>query len=121
MSAYDWDPLKNTVQGAIDRGQIGRPAALRMTVHAVGGPAEQEELASALRCLAESWFGDPGESEYTIGGKGTPTLTALKWNDGQSAMIAVSAGAGHTGGNLMLMGSNGTLYHEVCMDAEGDA
>ena len=42
MSAYDWDPLKNTVQGAIDRGQIGRPAALRMTVHAAGGPAEQK-------------------------------------------------------------------------------
>ena len=48
-------------------------------------------------------------------------MTALKWNDGQSAMIAVSAGAGRTGGNLMLMGSNGTLYHEVRMDAEGDA
>ena len=121
MSAYDWDPLKNTVQGAIDRGQIGKPKALRMTVHALGGPSEQKELASALRCLAQSWFGDAGESEYTIGSEGSPALTALKWNDGRSAMIAVSAGAGRTSGNLMLMGSNGTLYHEVRMDEEGDA
>ena len=121
MSAYDWDPLKNTVHGAIDQGQIGKPKALRMTVHALGGPSEQKELASALRCLAQSWFGDAGESEYTIGSEGSPALTALKWNDGRSAMIAVSAGAGRTGGNLMLMGSNGTLYHEVRMDEEGDA
>ena len=118
MSAYDWDPLKNTVQGAIDRGQIGRPAALRMTVHAAGGPAEQKDLASTLRNLAESWFGDPGESEYTIGGDRGPALSLLKWSNGQSAMIAVSAGAGRTGGNLMLMGTNGTLYHEIRLGAE---
>ena len=115
-----WEPLRDTVQGAIDRGQIGRPAALRMTVHAAGGPAEQADLASALRGLAESWFGAECESGYSIGGDGAPAVTALKWDGGQSAMIAVSAGSGRTGGNLMLMGSNGTIYHEIDLAAEGD-
>ena len=91
-----------------------------MTVHAAGGPAEQAGLASALRTLAESWFGGKCESEYEIGGEGAPAVTALKWDGGQSAMIAVSAGAGRTGGNLMLMGSNGTIYHEIGLAARGD-
>ena len=120
MATHNWEPLKSTVQGAIDRGQIGRPAALRMTVHAAGGAAEQADLASALRHLAESWFGGESESKYEISGEGGPGVTALKWDGGQSAMIAVSAGSGRTGGNLMLMGSNGTIYHEIGLGAEGD-
>ena len=36
-------------------------------------------------------------------------------------MISVSAGGGRTGGNLMLMGSNGTLYHEIELNGEGEA
>ena len=120
MATHYWEPLRDTVQGAIDRGQIGRPAALRMTVHAEGGPAEQADLASALRTLSESWFGAESETEYSMGGDGAPAVTALKWDGGQSAMIAVSAGSGRTGGNLMLMGSNGTIYHEIGLGAEGD-
>ena len=121
MASHDWEPLRCTVQGAIDRGQIGRPSALRMTAHAAGGPAEHAQLAAELRRLAESWFGGESESEYEIGGDGAPAVSALKWDGGQSALIAVSAGAGRTGGNLMLMGSNGTLYHEIQLDGGGNA
>ncbi len=120
LASHDWEPLRNAVQGAIDRGQIGRPAALRVTVHAAGGPTDQRDMASALRSLAESWFGGQCESEYSIGNEGKPEVTALKWDGGQSAMIAVSAGSGRTGGNLMLMGSNGTIYHEIDLGDEGD-
>lgn len=43
-----------------------------------------------------------------------PTVTALKWATGQSAILSVSAGAhGPVGGNVMLMGSRGTVYHEI--------
>ena len=91
-----------------------------MTVHAAGGPADQRDMASDLRSIAETWFGGKSESEYSIGGEAKPAVIALKWDGGQSAMIAVSAGAGRTGGNLMLMGSNGTIYHEIDLGAEGD-
>ena len=37
----------------------------------------------------------------------------MRWGDGQSALLAVSAGACPVGGNLVLMGSNGTVYHEI--------
>ena len=121
MASHDWEPLRNAVQGAIDRGQIGRPSALRMTVHAAGGPAEHAHLSAALRRCAESWFGGESESEYETGANDSPSIAALKWHAGQSALIAVSAGGGRTGGNLMLMGSNGTLYHEIELNGEGEA
>ena len=113
MSAFDWGPLSKTVQGAIERGQIGRPAALRMTVHGPGGEAERRELEAELRDVARAWFGGPCESDYTAGGDSGPAVVALKWSGGQSAILSVSAGAGRTGGNMMLLGSNGAIYHEI--------
>ena len=113
MSAFDWGPLRKAVQGAIERGQIGRPVSLRMTVHDLGGEAERLDLKAELREVACAWFGGPCESEYTVGGDGCPAVVALKWAGGQSAILSVSAGAGRTGGNMMLLGSNGVIYHEI--------
>ena len=113
MSAFDWGLLRKTVQGAIERGQIGRPATLRMTVHGLGDEAERRDLEAELRDVACAWFGGPCESDYTAGGDGGPVVVALKWAGGQSAILSVSAGTGRTGGNMMLLGSNGAIYHEI--------
>ena len=114
------------VQGVIDRGGIGRPGALRLTVHVRGGEAEAWQLQVEAEGLAAAWFGGKPDSAYAIGGsRGSsglvpgenserPTVTALKWPKGESAILSVSAGArGSTGGNVMLMGSRGSLYHEI--------
>lgn len=120
MSAFDWGPLRKTVQGAIERGQIGRPANLRMTVHGPGDEAELRDLESELRDVACAWFGGPCESDYAAGGDSGPVVVALKWAGGQSAILSVSAGAGRTGGNMMLLGSNGAIYHEIGPVADED-
>ncbi len=121
MPAFDWAPLRQTVQGAIERGQIGRPAALRMTVHGPGGEVERRELESELRDVACSWFGGRCESDYTAGDSEGPAIVALKWAGGQSAILSVSAGAGRTGGNMMLLGSNGAIYHEIDPVSDGES
>lgn len=113
MSAFDWHPLRKTVLGAIERGQIGRPATLRMTVHGPGGESECRELETELRDVACAWFGGPCESAYVTGGDNAATVVALKWSGGQSAVLSLSAGAGRTGGNVVLLGSNGAIYHEI--------
>ena len=113
MSAFDWGPLRTTVQGAIERGQIGRPVALRMTVHGTGGQAERRDLEGELRQIACTWFGESCEADYKVGGERGAAVIALKWAGGQSAILSVSAGAGKTGGNMMLLGSNGVIYHEI--------
>ena len=113
MSAFDWGPLRTTVQGAIERGQIGRPVSLRMTVHGAGGQAERQDLEDELRQIACTWFGGSCEADYRAGGERGAAVIVLKWAGGQSAILSVSAGTGRTGGNMMLLGSNGVVYHEI--------
>ncbi len=121
MSAFYWGSLRKTVQGAIERGQIGRPVSLRMTVHGPGSEVERQELEAELREAACAWFGGPCESDYTAGGDGRPAVVALKWAGGQSAILSVSTGAGRTGGNMALLGSNGAIYHEIDPVADGES
>ena len=119
MSVNDyWEALRGAVQRTVEAGRIGRPVALRLTVHLGGGAAsEAEECRAALRAMAAGWFGSEPVGVHRIGGDGAPSVEALRWTGGQSALLAVSAGrpgpASPTGGNLALMGSNGTLYHEI--------
>ena len=113
MSAFDWGPLRKTVLDAIERGQIGRPVSLRLTVHGPGNEVELQELKVELRDLASTWFGGSWESEYVAGNDGGPFVLALKWRGGQSAILSLSAGLGTTGGNLVLLGSNGAIYHDI--------
>ena len=115
---WNWQSLTSAVQQVIDRGGIGTPAALRLTIHHrckdADARADVEQLLRDAMQAASAWFGAPSSSTYTIGGGGQPTLAALKWPSGQSALIGVSVSAtGPIGGNAMLMGSRGTMYHEL--------
>lgn len=125
MSVNDyWEALRGAVQRAVGAGRIGRPVALRLTVH-VGAASEADECRGALRAMAAGWFGSEPVGVHRIDGNGdgAPSVDALRWGDGQSALLAVSAGPGPAApkpppggfafGNLALMGTNGTLYHEI--------
>jgi len=101
------------VLGAIERDQIGRPVSLRLTVHGPRNELELQELKVELRDLVSTWFGGPFDSEYVVGGNAGASVVALKWSGGQSAILAVSTGPGRTGGNLVLLGSNGAIYHDI--------
>ena len=114
MSVNDyWEALRGAVQRTVDAGRIGRPVALRLTVHVGGAASEAEECRGALRTMAAGWFGSEPVGAHRLGRDGAPSVEALRWTGGQSALLAVSAGPGPVGGNLVLMGSNGTLYHEI--------
>ncbi len=114
MQGWNWASLRSTVQSVIDKGGIGRPAALRLTYHGRGNESDATSYRQNAESIAATWFGSKPASTYSIGGSDKPTVTALKWESGQSAILSVSSGThGPTGGNLMLMGSHGTVYHEI--------
>ena len=118
MSVNDyWEALRRAVQRTVDAGRIGRPAALRLTVHVGGEASAAGECRAALRAMAAGWFGSEPVGAHLVGGEGAPSVEALRWPGGQSALLAVSAGPGPVGGSLALMGSNGTLYHEIGGDS----
>ena len=114
MSAIDWGPLRTTVQGAIERGQIGRPVSLRMTVH-VEPAGKRNVWTWKTNCARSRALGSAGPARpiISVGGERGAAVVALKWAGGQSAILSVSAGGGRTGGNMMLLGSNGVIYHEI--------
>ncbi|MCZ6539753.1 MAG: hypothetical protein O6922_08020 [Chloroflexi bacterium] len=125
MQSWNWELLRSAVQDVIDRGGIGRPAALRLTVHIRGAEADARVCLREAEGVAAAWFGGRPDSTYSVsssaGGSGMPTITALKWTAGQSAIVSVSAGKhGLTGGNAILMGSRGTVYHTIGHHETGD-
>lgn len=118
LQRWNWELVRSAVQRVIDQGGIGRPAALRLTVHTRGSEADARQCLQEAESVAAAWFGGQPASKYSVsgpaGGPVTPTVTALKWVSGQSAVLSVSAGArGPVGGNVMLMGTRGTIYHEI--------
>ncbi len=114
MSDWSWESLQAAVQRVIDEGRIGRPVALRLTVHARGGALEAEQHRQAAEAAGAAWFGGQPQSTYSVGDQDKLLVTAFKWAEGQSAILSISAGqTGHVGGNMMLMGSRGTIYHDI--------
>ncbi len=113
-----WDSLQRTVGAAVDAGRIGTPKALRLTVHVqADDPADAAEVrertvAAARRCAAV-WFGGEADGEHGVGQAGFAGAWLTRWPGGQSALLAVSAGRGTTAGNLVLMGSHGSIYHRI--------
>ena len=116
--AGHWDSLERTVGAAVEAGRIGTPKALRLTVHVhAGDPADaadvRERTAAAARRCAAAWFGGEADGEHGVGEARPAAAWLLRWPGGQSALLAVSAGRGATAGNLVLMGSHGSIYHHI--------
>ena len=114
LQNWNWELLRTAIQRVIDRDGIGRPAVLRLTIHTRGADSDAQKNLQEAQGVATAWFGGPADSSYSAGSSGNPGVTALKWASGQSAILSVSAGeSGPVGGNIMLMGSRGTVYHEI--------
>jgi len=99
----------------IDNGSLGAPKFMRCIARA-GDPGQLSVSLGKLESLGEAWFGSRHVHSYRLGENTGLYLTEmLKWPDGQSALLTVSAGPteGTLGLDLMLVGSRGTLYHEA--------
>ncbi|MDE0219352.1 MAG: hypothetical protein OXJ90_08790 [Spirochaetaceae bacterium] len=113
-----WDSLVSTVGAAVDAGRIGTPKALRLTVHVqADDPADaaevRERTAAAARRCASAWFAGAADGDHGVGEARPAAAWLLRWPGGQSALLAVSAGRGATAGNVVLMGTHGSIYHRI--------
>ena len=118
LRAGYWDSLARTVGATVDAGRIGAPKALRLTVHvhapvAVDAANARARAESAASRCAASWFKGEACVDYGVGDSRLAAARLMVWPGGQSALLAVSAGRGVTAGNLVLMGSHGSIYHRI--------
>ena len=113
--AQNISALRDVVQQTIDEGRLGEPKFLRCIALASGGD-DLESALGKLVSLGEAWFGAPATLRYRLGESSGLYLTEmLKWAGGQSATVTASAAPskGASSLDLMLVGSKGTLYHEI--------
>ena len=109
------DALRGTVQIAIDEGRLGEPRFLRCIAHGESAAGLKSSLAE-LAALGEEWFGSPAAERRRVGGDGGVYVSEmLRWTEGQGAVLSVAAAPslGFPSFDLMLIGSRGTLYHEM--------
>ena len=57
--------------------------------------------------------GGAADSDHGVGEPNLAAAWLMRWPGGQSALLAISAGRGATSGNLVLMGSHGSIYHRI--------
>jgi len=109
--SLDWQLIAEAVTAAINRGSIGRPRSLRVTLH--GTPDVAAVQRSVLQSCAD-WFGEEPEASSTGGASPDVTVSLARWKNGASALIGVStSNDGTVGGDLTLLGTKGALYHRV--------
>lgn len=106
--------LRATVRETIDQQRLGTPRFLRCIARA-GDREQLEATLDDLASLGESWFGSQPAQRHRLGADSRLYLTELlKWPEGQGALLTVSSAAGGLPRfDLMLIGSRGTLYHEM--------
>ncbi len=74
--------------------------------------AREKAAVDEWIALGEAWFGSPVATRHRLGeGSGVYVTEMAKWETGQAALVTVSDGAPAI--DLMLIGSRGTLYHEM--------
>lgn len=109
------DGIRTTVQTAIDQGRLGEPRFFRCIAHTKSADEIKDSVAKLI-ALGEGWFGAPADECHRVGnGSGVYMSVMLKWATGQGAVVSVEAVPNLSFPNfdLMLIGSRGTLYHEM--------
>lgn len=107
--------LQDVVQQALEQERLGAPRFLRCMAN-VSNPRLLQDALNKLTTLSEVWFGSYPTRRHIVGRvEAVYHSEILVWNTGQSALLAVSlASLDHSSElDLMLIGSRGTLYHEV--------
>ena len=115
MQLPELDSIRSTVQTAIDQGRLGEPRFLRCIANTKSADEIKGSMAK-LKSLGESWFGSPVDESHRIGNDSSIYMSVmLKWNGGQCALVSVTAVPNISFPNfdLRLIGSRGTLYHEI--------
>lgn len=120
----EWEDLRDTVSRVIQEGRLGTPSAVRCLVRAGQDADSIRRGLENLQSLVNAWFESEPTVTYSIGTpEGGHVITSLRYPGGQTAVLSAGAGPGGdgSGGDLMLLGSRGSLYFDIPSTMEGGA
>ena len=108
---YDWTVLHRTVSETLASGTVGTPLFVRWTAAAAPNTHDLKPLLAAMSACAESWLSARPRRVYATGSADAGHLSlALEYENGQSALLAISLARDHPSMNLIILGARGAIY-----------
>lgn len=109
---YDWTVLNQTVSHSLAGGTVGTPVFVRWTAAAAQNTPDLKPLLAAMSACAESWLSARPRRVYATGSADAGHLSlSLEYDNGQSALLAISLANDHPAMNLIILGAHGAIYH----------
>ena len=108
---YDWTVLHQTVSETLAGGTVGAPVFVRWTAAAAPNTPDLKPLLAEMSACAESWLSARPRRVYATGSADAGHLSlALEFENGQSALLAISLAHDHPSMNLIILGARGAIY-----------
>jgi hypothetical protein len=109
---YDWTVLNQTVSETLANGRVGAPVFVRWTAAAAKGSDELKPLLAEMGAYAESWLAAIPRRVYATGAEAHGHLSlALEYDNGGSALLAITLAHDRPFMNLVILGARGAIYH----------
>jgi len=105
--------LYRTVNEIIGTGRLGVPVFVRCVVQIASGSEQVGSVLARVLTMASSWLNSSPVEVYAQSNHRLRQITVtIKYTDGQTSIVSVSAtGVAHRM-DLMLLGNKGALYHD---------
>ena len=108
---YDWTVLNQTVSETLAGDAVGEPVFVRWTAATAQSNPELKPLLAEMSTCAESWLSARPRRVYATGSADAGHLSlALEFENGQSALLAISLAHDHPSMNLIILGARGAIY-----------
>lgn len=109
---YDWTVLHQTVSETLAGGRVGVPLFVRWTAAAAQHTADLKPLLAEMSAYAEIWLSANPRRIYAAGSADKGHLSvALEYENGESAVLAITLAHDHPSMNLAILGARGSIFH----------
>ena len=108
---YDWTVLSQTVSETLASGTVDTPLFVRWTAAAAQSTPELKPLLAEMSACAETWLSARPRLLYATGSPDAGHLSlSLEYENGQSALLAISLAHSRPSMNLIILGARGAIY-----------
>ena len=109
---YDWTVLNNTVSATLASGRVGAPVFVRWTASVAQSKDDLKALLVEMSAYTGLWLAASPRQLYAAGAESQGHLSlALDYDNGSSALLALTLAHGHPSIDLAIYGASGAIYH----------
>ena len=109
---YDWTVLNQAVSATLASGRIGPPVFVRWTASAAQSKEELKPLLGEMSAYTGVWLASTPRKLYAAGAESHGHLSlSLEFENGSSALLALTLAHGHPFVDLAIYGADGAIYH----------